>query len=692
MTAVVFSLKPLYSSTAEVVLDTRVLHLDNFEVISGPLTIQDPVPIIRSEAERLRSTSLAGEVVDSLRLAQTEEFHGQPGILATLKQSVMGWLPWLAAGQDQPDPQRDRTALIEAYLKHLTVDNDGRSVTMKVMFWAHDPYLAARMANAHVRRYVEEQHALKQSAAGRALDLLGGQVQRLQADLAAKEHQVREFREQHGLVLAQGSTVVAHQIARVSDELGRALAELAQQKARMAEAQATVASGKGAQSAVLQSQAIHDLRRQEAEASRLLAGMRSKYDSRSPVLNLAEAQLADVRQNIAAETSRIVQSMRNDADIAEERVRKLSQELSGLQAQLVAQDKAEGQLTDMERDLSAERDVYRTVLARQQQIEAQAGGETSDARVVSEALVAKGPYFPRKTLLLPFCLGLSTVCAVGIAAAVDRRRTGIAAPEDLSSLGSIPCMQFVPLVKRGALRGRSVPDYMLDVPIGELADAIRALRGDIMHFIGSDGSRVIAITSALPGEGKTTVALMLARSVAALGSRVLLIDCDLRKSNVARLVGSTGAGGLVAALQDQASLEAVTVRDSRSTVHVLSVERQVTAPQDLLASTSLKRLLETARQSYDFVIVDTPPEGAVSDVFLIAPHVDATILLARWKTTPIQAVTNTLLAFETRGLSLNGIVLNAVDLEEYVRLSGQGRVYRSIRAYHKERSTKLLAN
>ncbi len=698
MTAVVYSLQPRYTSTAEVALDTRQLHLDNFEVISGPLiTAQDPTPVIRSEAQRLKSMELAGEVVNSLKLGQTKEFNPPPDTLASLKKWAFNLLPpsvsaWLTESgpQQADDPQRDRTALIESYLDHLTVANDGRSYTMDVTFWAHDPYLAAKVANAHVRRYVEEQHALKSTAEQRALELLGNQVQRLQADLVVKERQVRQFREQHGLLLAQGSTVVAHEIARVSDELSRAMADLAQQKSRMAEAEASLASGRASQSGVLQSHAIEELRRQEADASRQLAAMRSRYDARSPALYQASASLADVQRNIAAETLRIIQSMRSDASIAQERVRSLSQQLSGLQGQQVTEDKAEGQLTDMERDLAAERDVYRSILGRQQQIEAQAGAETSDARVVSQALVPKGPIFPRKSLLLPLCLAFSTISAVGVAAFVDRRRGTIGTLEDLSNIGPIACLQFVPMVKSRERRGRSIPDYMLDAPASELADAIRSLRGDVMHMLGSaEGSRVLAITSPLPGEGKTTVSVMLARSVAALGLRVLLIDCDLRKSQVAKLIG-TGEGGLIASLQGETSLEGMTVRDPRSTVEVLTVERQVVAPQDLLGSASMKRLLEMARRRYDFVIVDTPPEGAVSDVLLIAPYVDLTLLLVRWKSTPLKAVTNAMATFETRGFSLGGLVLNAVDLEEYARISGQARLYRPIRAYHQGRSTNLL--
>jgi succinoglycan biosynthesis transport protein ExoP len=242
----------------------------------------------------------------------------------------------------------------------------------------------------------------------------------------------------------------------------------------------------------------------------------------------------------------------------------------------------------------------------------------------------------------------------------------------------------VPLVKRRERQGRSLPDYMLDSPDGEFADAIRSLRGDIMHFIRSDGSRVLAITSALPGEGKTTVALAIARSVAALGLRVLLIDCDLRRPQVAKVLGK-GGGGLIATLQSQTLPEGTVIKDPRSSVNILAVERQVVAPQDLLASSALKKLLDMARRSYDFVILDTPPEGAVSDVLLIAPHVDATILLVRWQTTPVKAVTNAVTAFEARGLTLSGIILNAVNMEQFARISGQARLYRSIRAYHQGR-------
>jgi capsular exopolysaccharide synthesis family protein len=683
-TVVVFNFEPRYSATAELVLDTRVQRLAAFEVLSGPLgTLQDAVPIIRSEAQRLRSPALAAEVVDTLQLNQTAEFSQRPGVLQSLSDQITSIFPssaaWLAAlPMHQPGPELQKTALIDAYLKHLTVVNDGRSFTMLVKFWASDPYLAAKIANVHVQRYVDAQHALKAAAATRALALLNNQVQRLRADLVSKERDVRTFKEVSGLLQAQGSTLLAQQISRSNDELSKARAELAQREARMTEALHALAQ-KESQSDVLQSRLIQELRLQQAEASRVLAGLNSQYDAHSPVQRLAQAKLADIQQQIASETTRIVNSMRSDVAVAQQRVDNLSRTLTGLEAKLIAEDKAEGQISEMERDIDAERGVYRDVMGRQQQIEAEAGAETSDARLVSAALPPSNPEFPNKKLLLSLSLVLSIVSGCGLAYFIDRKNAAIGRLQDLDNLGSVALLPFIPLVTRRERGGSTLPDYMVDKPSGEFADAVRSLRGDIMHLASPGGARVLAITSALPGEGKTTMSLTLARSLAALDLRVLVIDCDLRRSQMKSMLGG---GGLIAALQGHGSLDELMSQDPRSSVKLLAAERHVVAPQDLLGGASLGQILATARKRFDFVILDTPPEGAVSDVLLVAPHVDATILLVRWKATPVRAVTRSMMAFEARGVEVSGIVLNGVDIAELARSSGQYNLYSSTRKYH----------
>ena len=196
--------------------------------------------------------------------------------------------------------------------------------------------------------------------------------------------------------------------------------------------------------------------------------------------------------------------------------------------------------------------------------------------------------------------------------------------------------------------------------------------------------KVIALTSALPREGKSSVALALARSMAASGLHVLLVDCDLRRASLDRMAGVRPDGhGIVSLLQGRCRLEDATVFDGRSSLSMLLVEGQTNAPQDLLTGPAFRNMLAEARNAYDFVILDTPPQGAVSDPLVIAERADATIILVRWKSTPMNVLRWTLQAFYKRGLRPDGIFLNGVDFRHVTKQDVDFRTaYRSTRTYY----------
>jgi capsular exopolysaccharide synthesis family protein len=692
-TVVLFSIKPLYKAHAELVLDSRLETSVSDQSSPGSLTVTDPVPIIRSQVQLLQSPSLVGDVVNILHLNASPEFDPRRGIKAWLEETVVQWATWVMPSAEawlrwlvhaDTDPEREKTAIVENYLRRLSVVNDGRSFTASVSFWASDPYLAVKIANAHAQRYIDTGRSMNQEEDEREVLLLGKQLERLRDDLVSKERALRDFKTRSGLVPAQGASITARQAAEMAEQLSRARADLALREAKIAEARSAIRARPDVQSDVLGSLLIQRLREQESDASKQLAALRSRYEPGSPVLQQAQARLADVQQKIAQETARINASMDTDVGTMKQRVALLTSELGRLTSILIDQEKAEGVLAGMERDISAIQTVYRDLLSRQQQIQARLGVDRSSTRLASPALVPKRPSYPNIPMFLFLSFALAAGSGVGMAFLAKVRRGSIGSIQDLDALGSTVRLQPIPLVSRRERHGRSLPDYMLETPMGEFADAIRSLRGDIMYFTQSDRSRVLAITSALPGEGKTTIALTIARSLASLGLRVLLIDCDLRRSQAARMLGgaSNAKGGTIAALQSWVPLEEISVKDPRSSVELLIVEQRVGAPQDLLGSARLKQLLDSARIRYDFIILDTPPEGAVSDVHLIAPYVDAMILLVRWKLTPMTAVTGAITAFEKRGIELGGIVLNAVDMAEFARASGQYGTYRPARAYH----------
>ena len=338
--------------------------------------------------------------------------------------------------------------------------------------------------------------------------------------------------------------------------------------------------------------------------------------------------------------------------------------LADLQRKRDQQARIGAQVEDLERDAQATRSVYETLLGRLGEIEAQVGAEDADARLISPAAPPNRPSFPNMPVFSCVALIVSAGLGVGIGFLLEKRNRGITGLDDLEDVDDLLTLEPLPFVTRRERRGRLLPDMLVADPKSVLAEKVRALRGDIARLRRGEPPRVIAITSALPGEGKTTMALLLGRSMASAGLQVLLIECDLRRPTTARQIGLKINGpGLVAALRDGVSFAAATVTDPNSSMRILAVEKNVARAQDLLSGDALPRLLAEVRQLYDYVLIDTPPLGAVSDAMLIAPHADGTLLVVRWHSTSVAAVTAVVRKLARHDLRISGVVLNATDLK-----------------------------
>lgn len=684
---VIFDLQPRFRAEAMLMIDTRVQQVSNLKsAVSTPFTTADTAPVMRSEVQILNSPELAGKVIDRLNLSAAPSFQDHPGYFGLLRSELRAFCIRVIGSACEPravsaDAARSRNELISKYLGRLSVFNDGRSFTLSVAFQDTDPKLAAAIVNAHVELYLADQRAFKRRTSVSGVAWIEQQLSRLGVTLASKQQELLALREKSGLIYAKGTTIVAQQVTDINAQLIQARADLAQRQARL--------SGGGnsrnaaAQSDVLGSPLIQVLRGQEAQARQVLEDVSQRYGPDFPAVLQAQARVAEVQRRLADETARIVTSNDGDVGVANKRVAELERALAALQGKLVSQDQAAARLVEMERDIAGARVVYQGLLERQQELQVQAGTEEADARVVSIATEPLLPFFPNKSMLLSLALLCATVSGLGLVFLVHKPDRGIQLPAQLEQLVSLHALSPIP---RASVRRRrhSLPDHLLDQPKSEFAEAIRALRGDILSLPSRESAKVLAVTSALPQEGKTSVAASLARSMVLSGLHVLLVDCDLRRPRVGPALDvRPGSKGLVGVLKGVCTLAEAVVSDSRTSLDLLLVEQSASMPQDLLGSPGFVAMLARARDTYDFVVLDTPPEGAVSDARIVGRQADMILVAVRWNATPPAVVRWTLDAFERHGLPLAGVFLNQVDYPSVIRKDADARTaYKSTRSYY----------
>jgi succinoglycan biosynthesis transport protein ExoP len=323
-----------------------------------------------------------------------------------------------------------------------------------------------------------------------------------------------------------------------------------------------------------------------------------------------------------------------------DRVAVLADALRQAQAAQDRNGEAQVALNAMQRDADAARTLLQSEQERLQQTAQQTAIETPDARVVSRALPPGEPSFPRSGPLLAAAAAFGVLFGLLL---VYRLR----------------CFALLPEVGRRALGRGGLRDHALDKPLTAFAEQVRALRAGLR--LGRSRPRIVAITAARPSEGKTTVALALARSAALAGERVMLLDCDVRQPSIGRSMGLDGGAGLTEYLQGRATLEAVTHRDARTGLAMVPAGNLEVSALSLFMSEAMASLLARLRQDYDLVLLDAPPAHALTDARVIAGMAEATLLCLRWRSTPLGVVRHALDLLEEAQASVIGVALTRVD-------------------------------
>jgi capsular exopolysaccharide synthesis family protein len=275
--------------------------------------------------------------------------------------------------------------------------------------------------------------------------------------------------------------------------------------------------------------------------------------------------------------------------------------------------------------------------------------------------------------------GLAELFRGGLTSAAE-----VAEAFGLPDIGELPTLLSTLDGEQKPLRLLDPVDYISAKPLSYFAETFRNLRTALVASRPGINVKVVAITSALPGEGKTTVAMCLARTMALAGARVVLVDCDLRRRSIGRWIEVAPSAGLVEVLKGTARLDEALVKDAKSDVMLLPQKEAPLTPSDLFGGGTMDRLLDELRARADFVILDAPPVLALSDARVLCPKADAVLMLARWRRTPRRAVLAALKALNPEETFIAGIALSQVNLREQSN-SGEGdsQYYRRYVSYYR---------
>jgi capsular exopolysaccharide synthesis family protein len=653
-----------YVGETVVMLDPRKTQVANIESVLSSLPTDTAV--VRSEIDIIRSRAVVDRLIDDLHLMDDSRFN--PSL------SGVGWVQHFFASSKPEDTaeqaERDRTTVAEKLLKNLDVANDGRSYSITIRYADHDPEMAAKIANGFADQYLVDQLEVKYEATQRANDWLSKRMDELKEKVSASEKAVEDYRTANHLigVTVAGvgeETVTQQQLSELNVQLLQARAERSQAEARLNSVRGLSDEQLASSSIAIASPLVQQLREQEAEVRRKVADLATRYGDRHPQMIDAKNELAGIRDKIREEVHKIVAGLQNDYDIARGKVDSLEKELTNLTAQTGQGNKAMVTLRELEREAAANRSLYEGFLNRFKQVAEEQDLQIADARVIARADVPLKPSFPKIWVFLALGAILGTIAGFLIALLLEYLDRGIRSLSVAEKSFGVSGLGIVPIA--ATADGQLPTDYVLKKPLSVYAESIRSVRAAI-HFSNVDKPpKVVMITSSFPGEGKTVFSVSFARILAKSGSKVLLIDADMRRPRVHSILSlDRSKPDLAKVLAHDAPLEKAIQKDV-SGADVIIAHTRPPNPQDLVGSHQMEKLLTSVREKYDLVIVDTPPVIAINDAALVGRMADATVYIVRWASTPREVVGEGLKQLAKFNIKLAGVVLTQVDLQNQKR-------------------------
>ena len=694
---------PTYLATSSVVLNVQQSQVVDFEAVLSGLPPDSAT--VDTEVEILRSRSVAAAVVEEMGLASVPEFNPalqEASFFGQALSSVTGLLSGLAPDQtvhvaslsdtDQAE-LRAHEAVINSLLERRSVRRSGMTYVIDISVESENPRLARDIANTYADQYLLTQLEAKFEATERANDWLNERVASLREEVRTREQAVALYREQAGLLDAQGSTLAEQQISDLNGQLAIQRAELAEAEARLGTVQTQLDRGVAADTIpeVLSSEAIRQLRNRQTEIAGRQAELGGRYGPRHPEILTVQREAADIEAQIEREISRIVSSLENEVNVARQRVRSLEGSLSVSRDELAENNTSLVRLRELEREAESSRALFESFLNRFRQTNESTGLEEADARIVARAALPTGPNAPNILLNLALGIVLAGVAGVGVVFLLELFDNGLRTDSDIERQLGLPHIASVPLLKLGIpkrLMGeRANPyDYILAKPMSGFAESFRTIRSALRLSGMGETTEIVAVTSAVPGEGKTTTALCLGRITSMSGSSTIVVDCDLRRRLLTKEAVGDVERGLLEVLNNEATLEDAIRTDDGSGLHILPLSKTTFTPQNVFGTKAFDKLLADLRTRYDQIILDTPPVLAVADTREITSRADVTIVAALWKKSPVSLVKKAIEELSDSRAKLLGVVLNSVDLQAQARYGydNSGYYYRSYRKYYSE--------
>jgi len=668
---------PIYDAMGRIAINKPDTSIINFRDNAVGVDYTDPVDL-DTEVRVLQSDLLALEVMRKLNLDKRPDSGGLSSGPSEQAQN-------LELDPLQPN-YRQITGQLVSFKAGLKVALIPNTRVMEIHYASPDPQLAASVVNTYANIYAENSFKTKFESTMQASDWLSKQLVDLQMKVETSQEKLVQYQKKHEILgTDEKQNIITEKLDELNKQLTAAESDRMQKESvyRLTQSGDPEALASGASASFSPettgidggSSLLEKLRTQQADLKIQTAQLSTQFGPAYPKVAQLSNQLKETEVQIQNEQKKIASRLRNQYLAALQRENMLR---AGFEKQKQEQNKLNESAIEyslLKRDVDSNRQLYEGLLQKLKEAGVSAGLKSNNVKLIDPARVPTAPSEPNIPRNLAFALVLGLTTAIGSAFLLESLDNTVRTPEQAQLAAALPSLGMIPLGSknmpdRGSRQLATAPSSKEAVelvtqvhPKSQMAEAYRALRTSLLLCSSGAPPKVILVTSALPQEGKTTTSINTAVVLAHKGVRVLLMDADLRRPGIHKILGLGPRIGLSNVLTGSADLQQVVTRSPLlPNLVILPAGTPPPNPAELLASPDMQDLIERLRDQYDHIVIDTPPALSVTDAVVLATRADAVVLVIRSGHTTKQALRRAREILGRVNAKVTGVLMNAVNL------------------------------
>lgn len=657
---------------------------------------------MKTKIRLIQSRPLLEDVVANLKLDQNPNFldvtskRSIPDAIKNIGDNFRGHnkppapaatpVTSVAESDGETSRSREEKARLSPYVDvlagNLNVEPLPDTRMLVISFTHTDPGLAAEIADNVAQVFIQRSFENKTEKFTNASDWLDRSTRELKAKVEQAEQALANYSRDHNIFSNdEKNSLAIDKLSRLYDQSTRASTERMLKESLYQE----VRAGRVAQLPEAFSDAkLGELQKRLGELTTTSAQLDVTYGPKNPKVAEVKQQMAAIQQQIDESRTSLEERLRADYERAVRDETSLKMALEQAKAEASQQNQAAIQYNILRQEVETNTALYKDFLQKTSQSKIERAEQHNSMKIIDPSQVPVAPIGPNRIRTIMIGFFISLVAGVGLAFMLEYLDNTVKTVEDVTRYTQLPALSVIPAIssrksrmlasgngKKKVISGMNLAEgrrtdahqlVTLDSR-SSIAEAYRVLRTSVLLSSVDNPPKKILITSGQPGEGKTTTVINTAISLAQLGSSVLIVDCDLRKPSVHKVLGVDQSRGLSTYLSGKIDLVDVMQKLTIPNLWVLPCGPIPPNPSEMISSAKMKDMLRVLSESFDHIIIDSPPLLKVTDPVILSTLVDGVVLVVHGGKSTRDVVRRTRQELSIAGAKIFGVVLNNVDLE-----------------------------